>query len=100
MANESIAKDLGRIRKALDQRVERWGPVIVSLLGAEDKARRAFNETTVVRKPYSTSSGDKNRAFDFAFTHTRLMRTVWAPFFPGWLFGGRYDGLFYFTAIF
>jgi hypothetical protein len=61
---------------------------------------RAFNETTILRKPYTTSSYEKNRAFNAAFTNTRLMRTVWAPFFPGWLFGGMYDGLFYFTAIF
>ena len=100
MANDSIAKDLGRIRKALDQRVERWGPVMVSLLGAEDKALRAFNETTILRKPYTTGTFEKNRVFNAAFTNTRLMRTVWAPFFPGWLFGGMYDGLFYFTAIF
>jgi hypothetical protein len=100
MANDAVAKDLARIKKALDQRTERWGPVMVTLLGAEDKALRVFNETSILRKPYTAGAYEKNRAFNAAFTNTRLMGTVWAPFFPGWLFGGLYEGLFYFTAIF
>jgi len=100
MANASIAKDLGRLAKALDQQTPRWGPVLVTLLGAEDKAASAFMDTTILKKAYTTSKFEKDRAFAAAFTNTRLMQQVWANTLPGWLFGGFYEGLFYFTAIF
>jgi hypothetical protein len=100
MPNESVAKDIARIKKALDQRTERWGPVMVTLLGAEDKALRLFNEISILRKPYTSNSFDKKTAINAAFGNTRLIGTVWARSFPGWLFRGLYEGLFYFTAIF
>jgi hypothetical protein len=100
MANGSIAKDLGRLAKALDQQTPRWGPVLVTLLGAEDKATAAFMDTTILKKPYKTNTFDKNLAFGYAFNNTRLMQQAWAHGLPGWLFGGFYEGFFYFTAIF
>jgi hypothetical protein len=100
MANASIAQDLGRLAKALDQQTPRWGPVLVTLLGAEDKAAGAFMDTTILKKPYKTNTYDKRLAFGYAFGNTRLMQQVRANALPGWLFGGFYEGLFYFTAIF
>ena len=70
MANASIAKDLGRLAKALDQQTPRWGPVLVTLLGAEDKAASAFMDTTILKKAYTTSKFEKDRAFAAAFTNT------------------------------
>jgi hypothetical protein len=83
MANDSIAKDLGRIKKALDQQTPRWGPVLVTLLGAEDRATRFFMDTTILKKPYKTNTFDKNKAFEYAFADTRLMQTVRASNLPG-----------------
>lgn len=100
MANDSIVKDLGRLKKALDQQTPRWGPVLVTLLGAEDRASRFFMDTTILKQPYKTNTYDKGKAFEYAFADTRLMQTVRASNLPGWLFGGMYEGLFYFTAIF
>ena len=100
MANDAIVKDLKRLTKALDQQTPRWGPVLVSLLGAEDKARSAYMNTTILKPPYKTSTFDKELALGYAFANTQLMQQVSAFILPGWLYGGFYEGSFYFTAIF